>query len=78
VSDKRGLGGVGGLGICDGTVTEKTSQRPFRPWFEEKKIVCLNIPDKYGYMQPELVTVLRAKVLPQLRGLKCSKDLNSI
>jgi predicted protein tyrosine phosphatase len=32
-----------------------------------KKIVCLNIPDRYSYMQPELVTVLRAKVLPLLR-----------
>lgn len=37
---------------------------------KDKKIVCLNIPDKYGYMQPELVTVLRAKVLPLLRRLK--------
>jgi predicted protein tyrosine phosphatase len=50
----------------------------FAHGLKKKKIVCLNIPDKYGYMQPELVTVLRAKVLPQLRGLKCSKDLNSI
>jgi predicted protein tyrosine phosphatase len=34
---------------------------------KDKKVVCLNIPDRYGYMQPELVTVLRAKVLPLLR-----------
>jgi predicted protein tyrosine phosphatase len=33
----------------------------------DKKIVCLNIPDRYSYMQPELVAVLRAKVLPLLR-----------
>ena len=50
----------------------------FADGLKEKKIVCLNIPDRYGYMQPELVTVLRAKVLPQLGGLKCFKDLNSI
>ncbi len=37
---------------------------------KDKKIVCLNIPDRYGYMQPELVTMLRAKVLPLLRRSK--------
>jgi predicted protein tyrosine phosphatase len=37
---------------------------------KDKKIVCLNIPDRYGYMQPELVAVLRAKVLPLLRRSK--------
>jgi len=39
----------------------------FAPSLKNKKIICLNIPDRYGYMQPELVTVLRAKVLPLLR-----------
>jgi len=34
---------------------------------KDKKIVCLNIPDRYRYMQPELVAVLRANVLPLLR-----------
>jgi predicted protein tyrosine phosphatase len=32
-----------------------------------KKIVCLDIPDRYSYMQPELIALLRAKVLPLLR-----------
>jgi predicted protein tyrosine phosphatase len=44
----------------------------FAPSLKDKKIVSLNIPDRYGYMQPELVTVLRAKVLPLLGR---SKDL---
>jgi predicted protein tyrosine phosphatase len=44
----------------------------FAPSLKDQKIVCLNIPDRYGYMQAELVTVLRAKVLPLLRR---SKDL---
>jgi len=38
---------------------------------KDKKIVCLNIPDIYGYMQPELVAVLRTKVLPLLRRSNC-------
>jgi predicted protein tyrosine phosphatase len=37
---------------------------------KDKKIVCLNVPDIYSYMQPELVAVLRAKVLPLLRRSK--------
>ena len=29
-----------------------------------KRIVCLNIPDKYQYMQPELVAILTRKLKP--------------
>jgi predicted protein tyrosine phosphatase len=39
----------------------------FAQSLRDKKIVSLNIPDRYGYMLPELDTVLRAKVLPLLR-----------
>jgi predicted protein tyrosine phosphatase len=42
----------------------------FAPVLKNKKIVCLNIPDIYRYMQPELVVTLRAKVLPLLRWSK--------
>ncbi len=31
-----------------------------------KRVVCLGIPDKYQYMQPELVRLLEAKVGPFL------------
>jgi predicted protein tyrosine phosphatase len=34
---------------------------------KNKKIVCLDIPNRYGYMQPELVSVLRAKIHLLLR-----------
>jgi len=27
-----------------------------------KKIICLNIPDEYEFMQPELIKLLEAKV----------------
>lgn len=31
---------------------------------KDKRIVCLNIPDKYCYMQPELVALLTRKLNP--------------
>jgi predicted protein tyrosine phosphatase len=52
-------------------VMEQSQRRYLNAHFghglKDKKIVCLNIPDRYSYMQPELVAVLRAKVLPLLR-----------
>jgi len=52
-------------------VMEQSQRRYLNAHFayslKAKKIVCLNIPDRYSYMQPELVMVLRAKVLPLLR-----------
>jgi len=32
----------------------------------EKRIICLHIPDDYQFMQPELVDILEAGVLPHL------------
>jgi predicted protein tyrosine phosphatase len=52
-------------------VMETSQQRHLRAFcsaaIKDKSVVCLNIPDRYSYMQPELVTELRAKVLPLLR-----------
>ena len=33
----------------------------FGPCLKGKKIVCLDIPDRYGFMDPELVVVLEKK-----------------
>lgn len=33
-----------------------------------KRVVCVDIPDRYGYMQPELVALLERKVGPLLVG----------
>ncbi|HTJ57832.1 MAG TPA: low molecular weight protein tyrosine phosphatase family protein [Devosiaceae bacterium] len=41
--------------------------RQFGPYLRGKKIVCLNIPDNYRYMQPELVRLLEQRVTPHLR-----------
>jgi predicted protein tyrosine phosphatase len=38
----------------------------FQPWLNGKRIVYLNIPDQYRYMDPALVKTLKAKVLPLL------------
>ncbi|WP_310629827.1 low molecular weight protein tyrosine phosphatase family protein [Paraburkholderia sp.] len=32
-----------------------------------KKIVCLDIPDKYAFMQPELIALLEQRAAPFLR-----------
>jgi len=35
---------------------------------KHKKIVCLDIPDRYAFMQPELVALLERKAGPWLRA----------
>jgi predicted protein tyrosine phosphatase len=39
----------------------------FRRHLNGKRVICLDIPDEYEYMQPELVSLLEAKVGPYLR-----------
>ncbi|MGT2514979.1 hypothetical protein ACVOMT_12830 [Sphingomonas panni] len=41
-------------------------QRHFRRSLKGKRIVCLDIPDDYGFMQPELVALLRARMARHL------------
>lgn len=40
----------------------------FKPHLGRAKMVCLNIPDKFKFMAPELVALLHAKVPPHLPG----------
>ena len=44
---------------------EKLSQR-FRVSLKNKKVVILDIPDAYEYMDPELICLLQRKVSPLL------------
>ncbi len=39
----------------------------FRNHLRGKRVVCLDIPDDYGFMQPELIRLLEAKAGPFLR-----------
>lgn len=54
---------------------ERTHQtkaaRQFGSALKGKRCVCLNVPDRYEYMQPELIDVLQSRVprsVPQLGG----------
>jgi predicted protein tyrosine phosphatase len=59
-------------------VMEKTHLRKlrtkFQPELHNKRIVCLDIPDNYEYMQPELVVLLNKKVLPLLGTFSTTDD----
>lgn len=46
----------------------KLSER-FQPWLKGKRVVCLDIPDIYGYMEPALIDRLKHKVLPLIGNL---------
>jgi predicted protein tyrosine phosphatase len=52
-------------------VMEKSHLRKLRAKFAaqllRKRIVCLDIPDRYPYMHPALVELLRARVSPRLQ-----------
>jgi predicted protein tyrosine phosphatase len=43
--------------------------KKFRAHLSGKRIVCLDIPDEYDYMDPQLVALLKAKVPRYLPGL---------
>lgn len=44
----------------------KKLSKNFQPWLKNKRVVCLDIPDEYEYMEPALVELLKRKVLPLL------------
>lgn len=41
--------------------------RRYRERLKSKRVVCLDIPDDYGFMQPERVALLEKRVTPHLR-----------
>jgi predicted protein tyrosine phosphatase len=53
-------------------VMEKTHRNRLSTRFKRhlngKRVICLDIPDEYDYMQPELVTLLKAKAGKFLRA----------
>ena len=40
--------------------------KKFQLWLKNKRVVCLDIPDEYEYMDSALVELLKKKVLPLL------------
>jgi predicted protein tyrosine phosphatase len=53
-------------------VMEDTHRRRLKEMFSKvlktKKVVVLGIPDRYSYMNPELVQLLKLRVCPHLRN----------
>ncbi|AFY32711.1 low molecular weight protein tyrosine phosphatase family protein [Calothrix sp. PCC 7507] len=51
-------------------VMEKSHKRKlsnnFQAFLKDKKVICLDIPDEYEYMEPALIELLKKKVLPLL------------
>jgi len=37
-------------------------QTRFRSVLKSKRVICLDIPDKYGFMEPALVSLLQSKL----------------
>ncbi len=51
--------------VMEKTHRNKISQK-YRALLQGKRLVCLDIPDIYDYMQPELVRLLEARVAKYL------------
>jgi predicted protein tyrosine phosphatase len=45
-------------------------QKGFKQYLGKARIICLDIPDKYAFMDPDLIAILRKKVPPHLRLTK--------
>jgi predicted protein tyrosine phosphatase len=52
--------------VMESSQRGKMSAR-FQRQLKSKRLICLDIADKYGFMQPELVALLEAKAGPLLR-----------
>jgi predicted protein tyrosine phosphatase len=55
-------------------VHRRRLKKRFGAFLQAKKIIVLGIPDNYRYMDPELVRILKEKVIPHLR----QKDKSAI
>ncbi len=46
---------------------QKLSKK-FPSSFNGKRVICLDIPDNYEYMDETLIKILKAKVLPRVKS----------
>jgi len=61
------LEGVDMIFVMEKAHREKLS-RHFRRHIGAARVICLDIPDNYAFMQPELIELLKARVTPHLRN----------
>jgi predicted protein tyrosine phosphatase len=54
--------------VMEETHRKKLNKR-FRKFLKGKRILCLDIPDEYGYMDPRLIALLWKRVPKRLPGL---------
>ncbi len=47
-------------------------KRRFGHCLRDARIICLDIPDRYGFMDPALVALLKARTMPHLERLSAS------
>ncbi len=40
--------------------------KKFKKYLNNQRVVCLDIPDRYDYMDPDLITILETKVMKYL------------
>ncbi len=78
-TDSAGLGGDASVPLSPEQIAwasivfvmEKAHRRRlgerFRAHLNGKKVICLDIPDNYTYMQPELIAILESKAGKFLR-----------
>lgn len=58
--------GVDTIFVMEKAHRNKLSKR-FKAHIGKARVICLNIPDDYDFMQPELISLLKARVTPHLR-----------
>src|SRR5262245_42241391 len=50
-------------------------RRGFKPWLGGKEVVCLDIPDDYQHLQPELRVLLAERLTPYLGAPRESEPM---
>jgi predicted protein tyrosine phosphatase len=53
--------------VFDGKSPPHRLSSRYKAWLNGKRVICLDIPDDYEYMDPVLVELLKRKVTPFLR-----------
>ena len=57
--------------VMEGAHRTLLNQR-FKPLLKDHRVICLGIPDKFGFMDPELVTLLK-QMVPHHLGRKARR-----